>query len=77
MDMELAFSPNFVGCHFDQMIVSFALQKLSNSMSSHLLTVGLNTYVTKVAVRQLSPMSVCSTAFTTSCSIKYNVSGFM
>lgn len=61
-----------VCCLFVLLTVSLALQKLYSFMRSHLLTVDLSAW----AIRELSPVPICSNS-TTFSSIGFSISGFM
>ena len=66
-----------VCCCFVLLTVSFALQRLSSFLRSHLIIVDLSAWAIGVLFRTLSPVQVHSRLFLTFCSIRFSVSGFM
>ena len=64
-----------VGCHFVQMTVSFALQKLFSFVRSHLSIVNLRTCANSVRKSFTAPMS--ASLFPTFSSIRFSVSCFI
>ena len=57
--------------------MSFALQKLCNFMSSHLLILDLRAQAIAVLFRNFSPVPICSRLFANFTSVSFSVPGFM
>ena len=69
--------PQFVGCHFVLLTVSFPLQKLCNFMRSHLSILDLTAQAVGILFKKFSPMPMCSRLFPTFSSVSFSVSGLM
>ena len=66
-----------VGGLFVLLIVSFALQKLYNFMTSHFLILDLIVQAINILFRNFSQVPICFRLFPTFSSISFSVSGFI
>ena len=68
---------HFVGCDFDMLTVSFALQKLFSFRKSHLLIFSLSVCATRVIFRKWYPVPIFPSVLPTFSSMRFSVAGFM